>query len=220
MRERGKCIPELSIVRLCQMYRYLEDCNRHGITTVFSPEIGENLGVQAHTVRKDISRLGEIGNTAAGYDVKNLKAHIYRHLNLQKKRNACVVGLGRLGQAIINYQEFFEGSYRIKAGFDSNINTLEMINTTIDLYPSYRISEIVQTYRIELAVIAVPAGSAQQVCDRLVEGGVRGIINFAPVIVRTGKKGVIIRNSDLYGEFRILSTLMDQSRAPAAFYSR
>jgi redox-sensing transcriptional repressor len=206
----GRTIPEPSIIRLCQMYRFLEHCEFNNVTTVFSPEIGENLGIQAHTVRKDISYLGEIGNTAAGYEVKKLKEHIYHHLGLYKKRNACVVGLGRLGQAIINYEQFFEGEYRVIAGFDTNINTLEMINTVINLYPSYRIEEVIKMLSIELAVIAVPAGAAQEVCDRLVSGGVRGIINFAPVIVRAAKEGVIIRNSDLFGEFRILSALMDR----------
>jgi redox-sensing transcriptional repressor len=206
----GKKIPEPSVVRLCQMYRFLEHCELDRVSTVFSPEIGDRLGVQAHTVRKDISYLGEIGNTAAGYEVKKLKEHIYRGLGLHKRRNACVVGLGRLGQAIINYEQFFEGEYRIIAGFDSNINTLEMINTQISLYPSYRIEKVVSTLSIELAVIAVPAKAAQEVCERLISGGVRGIINFAPVIVRSGSEGVIIRNSDLFGEFRILSALMDR----------
>ena len=202
-------IPEPSVIRLCLMYRFLEKLDASSVKTVFSSDIGENLGVTAHTVRKDISFLGEIGNTAAGYDVAKLKNHIYRHLGLDKKRFACIVGLGRLGKSLLNYEQFLDGEYKLIAGFDSDINTLEMTKTSISLYPSYRIEELVRDLKIELAVIAVPSTSAQDVADRLISGGVKGIINFAPVIVKSQSGDVVIRNIDFYGELRILSALLN-----------
>jgi redox-sensing transcriptional repressor len=203
-------IPGHSVVRLCLMYRLMEKLESNGIKTVFSTDIGENLGVTAHTVRKDISFLGEIGNTAAGYDVEKLKNHIHTHLGLDKKRFACIAGLGKLGQALLNYGQFLSGDYRVIAGFDSDINTLEMIRTSVRLYPSYRITEVVRDLKIELAVIAVPLHAAQEVADRLIAGGVKGIINFAQVNVKAQTGGdVVIRNIDLYGELRILSALLN-----------
>lgn len=202
-------IPEPSVIRLCLMYRFMENLLKNRVKTVFSSDIGENLGVTAHTVRKDISFLGEIGNTAAGYDVEKLKDHIYTNLGLENKRFACLVGLGRLGKALLHYKQFLSGEYKLIAGFDSDINTLEMIRTSIGLYPSYRIEEIVRELDIELAVIAVPASAAQEVANKLIAGGIKGIINFAQVIVKSRSHNVLIRNMDLYGELRILSALLN-----------
>lgn len=202
-------IPEPSVIRLCLMYRFMENLKKNSIKTVFSSEIGENLGVRAHTVRKDISFLGEIGNTAAGYDVGKLKDHIYIHLGLGKKRFACIVGLGRLGKALLNYKQFLSGEYKVIAGFDSDINTLEMIKTTVNLYPSYRIEEMVRELGIELAVVAVPSQAAQNVADKLIAGGIKGIINFAQVIVKSQSHKVLVRNMDLYSELRILSAILN-----------
>jgi redox-sensing transcriptional repressor len=202
-------IPEPSVIRLCLTYRFMERLEAGGITTVFSPDMGENLGVTAHTVRKDISFLGEVGNTAAGYDVGKLKHHIYTRLGLDKKRSACIVGLGRLGQALLHSKQFLNGEYRVVAGFDSNINTLEMISTIVPLHPSYDISSVVKDQGIELGVITVPSRAAQEVADKLTAGGVRGIINFARVNVKAKGKNVVIRNMDLYGELRILSALLN-----------
>lgn len=205
----NKNIPEPSVIRLCLIYRLMEKLENNGVKTVFSSDIGEILGITAHTVRKDINFLGEIGNTAAGYDVEKLKDHIHRHLGLDKGRFACIVGLGRLGKALLHYRPLLSGEYRLIAGFDSNINTLEMIKTSVPLYPSYRITEIVKDLGIELAVIAVPLEAAQEVTDRLVSGGVKGIINFAQVNVKSQAGNVLIRNIDLYGELRILSALLN-----------
>lgn len=204
-----RIIPEPSVIRLCLMYRLMEKLKNNRVKTVFSSNIGENLGVTAHTVRKDINFLGEIGNTAAGYDVEKLKDHIHTHLGLDKKRFACIVGLGRLGKALLHYRQFLSGEYRLIAGFDSDINTLEMIKTSVPLYPSYRITEIVKDLNIELAVIAVPLKAAQEIADRLVSGGVKGIINFAHVNVKVQSGRVLVRNIDLYGELRILSALLN-----------
>ena len=83
-------IPEPSVIRLCLMYRFLEKCRARELKTVFSSDIGKGLGVTAHTVRKDISFLGEIGNTAAGYDVNKLQNHTHTHLGLGKKQENMV----------------------------------------------------------------------------------------------------------------------------------
>ncbi|MBN2533077.1 MAG: redox-sensing transcriptional repressor Rex [Spirochaetales bacterium] len=205
----NRIIPEPSVIRLCLMYRLMERLENNGVKTVFSPDIGENLGITAHTIRKDISFLGEIGNTAAGYDVAKLKDHIHGNLGLDKKRFACIAGLGKLGQALLNYRQFLDGDYRVIAGFDSDINNLEMLRTSVPLYPSYRMTEIVKDMGIELAVIAVPVQAAQEVANRLIAGGVKGIINFAQVNVKSKSGQVLIRNIDLYGELRILSALLN-----------
>ena len=205
----SKFIPTLSIERLCLLFRYLQKIYKEGKTTIFSSEIGKELGISAHTIRKDISYLGEIGKTAAGYNVKKLLNHIHQNLGLGLEKQSCLIGLGRLGQALLNSKQFLDGNYRIVAGFDVDINRLEMLKTNITLYPAYRIQEIVRQQKIELAVLAVPGEAAQEVADKCISGGVRGILNFAPKIVKTGVKNVEVRNIDLYSELRILSVILN-----------
>jgi redox-sensing transcriptional repressor len=201
-------IPAPSISRLCTVYGLLWELEHEKVTSISSSVLGARLGVGAHNIRKDINYLGEIGNTGAGYEVAALRRHIERQLGLELKRKACIVGLGRLGSALLNYKKFFTDNYRIVAGFDSNINRLETIRTSIKLYPAYEITDIVRRERIEMAIIAVPADVAQGVADRLLGGGVRGLINFAPTVIRTEQPDIFIRNIDIINEFRILATCL------------
>ncbi len=186
-------------------------CDRltvQGETRVSSTEIGRKLGVTAHTVRKDINYLGEIGDTGSGYEVTRLRQHLGDTLGFNRVRKACVVGLGRLGSAMLDYEKFVPGGFSVVAGFDVNINRLETIRTGIDVYPSYEIAEIVRRRDIELALIAVPAAAAQDVADALVLGGIKGIVNFAPVVITPSSDDVSVRNMDVLNEMRILLSLM------------
>jgi len=193
------------------LYRFLEKLENEGFTTISSSKIAEHLGFGSHNIRKDIGYIGEIGNTGSGYNIKKLKDHISRKLGLNREKKACVVGLGRLGSAIMNFDKFVSGGYHIVAGFDSNINVLETMKTDIDVYPTYLIQEIVKRLEIELAVITVPTSAAQIVSEKLIEGGIKGIVNFTPFVIKPTKKNIYIRNIDVIGEFDILSALANLS---------
>jgi redox-sensing transcriptional repressor len=201
-------IPESTIIRLCSMYQLLCELEKRGVQKVSSTELGGQAGVLPHTIRKDINFFGEIGNSGSGYEVARLKSHIALNLKFPLERRACVVGLGRLGSAIIQTPAFAGGEFKIVAGFDSNINKLETIKAPVGLFPSYDIAEVVRKMAIELGIIAVPPENAQEVADRLVSGGVRGIVNFAPAIIMPKKGGVHVRQVDLANELRILSAMM------------
>jgi redox-sensing transcriptional repressor len=184
----------------------LEELEASGIDTVSSLEIGKRLGAASHNIRKDISYFGEIGNCRAGYSVRKLKGHLSNKLGLNKGKKACVVGLGRLGTSILNYGQLGPHGFTIVAGFDTNINKIETINTDIPLFPAHEIALVVKRKGIELAVLTVPAQATQETVARLLEGGIKGIVNFTPAVVKPNKN-VFVRNIDLVGEFRILSAL-------------
>ncbi len=179
-----------------------------GVVSISSSQIGERLGLNSHNVRKDIGYLGDVGTLGAGYDVMRLKQAIAETLGLDVPRNACVVGLGRLGLAILNFDLFAQHGYSIVAGFDSNINKLETMRTEIDVFPSYMIADVVHRRSIELAVLAVPADAAQKVADLLVEGGIRGIVNFTPMVIKAASPDVFISNISILGEFHELAAQM------------
>ena len=200
-------IPQPTIIRLCTIYQFLFELEKEGVTSISSTELDAKIGVASHTIRKDINYLGEIGNTRGGYDVSRLKNHIAIHLRIGPQQKSCVVGLGHLGQAILQSSSLGGGEFKIVAGFDSNVNKLETIKASVPLFPSYEIADVVRSMGIDLAVIAVPPENARDVAGRLFEGGIKGILNFAPVVIKPGKSGVIVRNIDIGQEFRILSVL-------------
>lgn len=204
-------IPFPAINCLCALYRLLCDLQESGVERISSADLGKKLGVGAHNIRKDIAFLGVSSSSASGYDIKGLKQLISEKFEFNTEKKACIVGLGRLGTAIMERKDLCGGEFHIIAGFDSNINRLETISSSISLYPAYSITEVVRRLRIELAIIAVPACVAQDVADKLVDGGIKGILNFAPVIVKLDNKEIFIKNMDISGELRVLSAQIKNS---------
>ncbi len=201
-------IPKPSIGRLCIIYSLLEELEAQGAVSVSSNEIGEKIGVGSHSVRKDISYLGEVGRVGAGYEIAKLRKHIGEKLGLDVERKACVVGLGKLGTAILQNDKLFSNNFKIVAGFDSNINKVETMVTHIPVYPAYELADVIRQQAIELAVITVPGHASGDIVDRLVEGGIRGIVNFSSVPLHAAyKEKVYVSNFDIAGEFRFLSAL-------------
>jgi redox-sensing transcriptional repressor len=178
-----------------------------GVSAISSGEIGEKLGVGAHSVRKDVGCVSSSASGQGGYDVRRLKKAIAARFGFQSEYKACVVGLGQLGQALMRGgRDAFKG-LRIVAGFDSDVNVVETISADVPVYPSYEITETVKRLKIEIAVLTVPDPAAQETADRLIKGGVKGIMNFTSEHIKTNAD-ISVRNIDLTGEFRVLSALM------------
>ncbi len=199
---------DATLKRLTQIYRVLSRLLwfDEDVTRVSSARLGELIGFPSHTIRKDISCLGEIGSSGRGYDVEDLHNFIAEKLGLHKDRKAAVVGLGRIGAAILDYGRFGKSGFNLIAGFDSNINRVETMSTDVPVFPAYDIAEIVKQKKIELAFITCPAEGAQKSLDRLIEGGIKGVVNFSPIILKSDD--IIIRNVDITGELTLLSALI------------
>jgi redox-sensing transcriptional repressor len=204
-------IPGPTLSRLCKIYGLLEELGEKGEISISSKYIGKRLGVGPHNIRKDVGYIGEAGTSGSGYDARKLKVQIEEVLGLKKKRNACIIGLGTLGIVIINYQKTMFPNLRIAAGFDSNVNKLETIQISIPVYPTYEIPEVVKRDHIELAVITEPVLNIEKIPGRLIQGGVKGIINFTPINLDLEYEKVHLRNIDIVSEFRYLSALLNLS---------
>ncbi|MBN1870659.1 MAG: redox-sensing transcriptional repressor Rex [Candidatus Omnitrophica bacterium] len=172
-----------TIERICKVFGHLALLEKKGVEFVSSKELAEQIGTTEYTVRKDISLLGGPGYTRKGYEVSSFKRELGQKFQLTKSRKACIVGLGRLGTALLDYENFQEDGFEIVAGFDCSVNKIERIRTNIDVFPVSRLQEITQARSIELGIIAVPAESAQEIADELTKAGVKGILNFSPVKV-------------------------------------
>lgn len=202
-----KTIPLPTLERLCRIYGICLSLERDGAGRVSSSELARRLGVSAHVVRKDLSQLGALGMIGAGYGVTELRRSLADALGLERRASACVVGLGRLGSALLEHKGMLETGARIVAGFDANINRLETLRTSVAVYPAYEMEEVVRREHIELGMIAVPAGAAQAVAESLIAAGIGCILNFAPVVVSDPRGVVPVRTIDVTNEIRVLSAL-------------
>jgi redox-sensing transcriptional repressor len=190
------------------IYQLLNEMLDRGHTTVSSSELGTRLGIGSHNVRKDISCLDGVKSGGAGYDILNLKNAIAEKFGFAEQKAACVVGLGRIGTAFLQHANTVKSEFRIVAGFDSNTNRIETIKTTINVYPAYQISEIARRLNILIAILTVPDNAAQDAANRLIDGGVMGIINFTDTNLVIRKDDVFVKNMDVTGEMRMLSALI------------
>lgn len=199
-----------SIERLCGIFGYLDRLQQLGTELVSSIELGKAVGATAYTVRKDISLLGITGYTRRGYQVSSLKKAIGAALGLDKKRKACIAGLGRLGTALLDYEKFQEDGFEIVAGFESSVNKLERIRTSIPVYPVSRMREIIGAKNIELGIITVPAESAQDVAGELVSSGIKGIMNFTHAKLDLPEE-VIQLNLDFTDSLRFIAARLGEN---------
>lgn len=193
-----------AVERLCRIYGLLEKLEKSGVKTVSSARIGENINATNVTVRKDISYLSMPGAAGRNYDLAKLKKHIGHDLKLSKSRKACIIGLGRIGTAILAYEGFKEDGFEIAAGFDNNINKIEMIVTPISLYLINDLKPVLEGQNIEIGIICTPPEAAQDIADKLTDAGIKGILNCTTAMVSVPEE-VIIRNIDYTGYLRILS---------------
>ena len=200
-------IPEPAKERLLYLMRLLEG---HGGETITSAEAELLTGWSSHTIRKDISYLpgDEAMGNNAGYAPDILIPAIRKALHLERQRRLCVVGLGRLGSAYLNFPGFKTEEYELVAGFDINVNRVEILKSPVPLYPVYKAPDIIRRFSIETALLCVPADAAQEAAEKLVDAGIRGILNFAPVALKVSRD-VMVRNVNVVDELRALSVRLD-----------
>lgn len=180
---RPESIPDPAVRRLSLYLRQLEAFGRKKRTTISSKHLGESLNLTDAQVRKDLAYFGQFGHPGVGYRVGDLIARIRKILGTDKTWNVALVGAGNLGKALSGYKGFKPKGFRLVAVFD---NDPAKVGKRLGPFTIQRLSQIGKVARrehIRLAILAVPADSAQQVADQVVAAGVRGLLNFAPVSI-------------------------------------
>ncbi|MDR1215312.1 MAG: redox-sensing transcriptional repressor Rex [Treponema sp.] len=189
--------------RLLYLLKILEKNKAISIT---SSQIEEETGWSRDTVRKDVSALGGLGS-ASGYETAHLSSTIRKALGLDKKHRLCVVGLGRLGSAYLNFRTFNASEFELVAGFDTNVNRVEILSSLVPLYPAYKMAEIIRRFSIDIGLLCVPEDQAQSAADKLIAGGICGIVNFAPIVLKV-PPNISIRNVFVIDELRALAAFL------------
>jgi len=202
--------------RLVRLMRIFERHDGDG-TTITSARIEEITGWSRDTIRKDISLLGRALGTESGtvggnsgYESRTIVPLVRKALELDRRKKICIVGLGRLGSAYLGFTPSELGEFELVAGFDRNVNRVEILTSEVPLYPAYRIADVIPRFRVEIALLCIPASEAQDVAEKCVAAGASGILNFAPTVLRLPQE-VAVRNVFVVDELRSLSVNMGHS---------
>jgi redox-sensing transcriptional repressor len=211
---KGRPIPEATVGRLPVYLRALVDIAESGAGTVSSEELAEAAGVNSAKVRKDLSHLGSYGTRGVGYDAAYLIHQIRRELGLTQDWPIVIAGIGNLGHALANYRGFPERGFSVAALVDVDPAKVGQRVGDLTIHHVEDLPPIVREQGIAIGVIATPATAVQEVAGRMVEAGIRSILNFAPAVIVV-PDGVSVRKVDLAVELQILA-FYEQKKATLA----
>jgi redox-sensing transcriptional repressor len=192
-----------TVTRLPRYLRLLEESDGSR-ETVSSDELAETAGVTAANVRRDLAALGFQGTRGVGYSACDLRDRIRRELGIEKRRRVGIIGAGNLGTALARYSGLSKRGFDVVAVYDVDPRRVGQEIGGIVVADIARMPADRAAQRFDMAILAVPASSAQKVADSLVKSGITSILNFAPIRV-TVPETVALRQVDLSNELQILS---------------
>jgi redox-sensing transcriptional repressor len=174
-------IPDIIIGRLPVYLRALQRMADNGIKTTSSQELGEHVGISAAQIRKDISQFGEFGKQGTGYSIAYLLDKLKEILKVDRKWDVALVGAGDMGHALARYQGFTNRGFQIVMVFDNNKEKVGQKIDNFTIEDAEKLVERIKSAGIKMAMLTVPAPAAQGVADKLVQAGVKAILNYAPI---------------------------------------
>lgn len=197
-------ISESTVRRLSYYLRSLEALEAEGETTVSSEELARRGSTTAAQVRKDLSLFGSFGKRGLGYTVSELASSLKEILGLDREWRLGLVGAGRIGSAIFHYEGFLRRGFRIVTILDADPGKVGTLWSGVEIRADDALEEAFRSADVDIGVIAVPGPVAQGVAERIMETGVRSILNFAPVHLRL-PDDVIVKDVNLVVELEALS---------------
>ncbi|MGQ0763891.1 MAG: redox-sensing transcriptional repressor Rex [Acidobacteriota bacterium] len=204
-------ISELTTNRLSVYLRCLNELAAAGIKTVSSQDLAEQFNLNSAQIRKDLGYFGEFGVRGTGYFIKDLRRHLTKILGLDQPHRVGIIGAGRLGTALANYNGLSKSNFSVVALFDNDPEKVGE-NVGADGIPVHDVKHLAKMVRdegIDVAVIAVPARAAQKVLNQIMAAGVKAILNFAPAPL-TSRLGVKVKTVDLTTSLESLSYFLAQ----------
>ncbi len=198
MKQITKYIIRNDLKRLFTYRLCLIGFKRKGFDRVYSYNLGEEAGVTAEQVRKDFSVFKIKGNKKGGYKINDLLRSIEEIFKYQHNQHVILVGMGNIGRALVQYKRFILRKMIIVASFDIDPSK-QSKRFGIPVLPMDMMSEIINKFHVKVAILAVPEISAQDAANKLVDKGITGILNFAPVILKVPDE-IIVNNINLCDE--------------------
>ena len=205
--EKKKNISMAVIKRLPKYHRYLEELMNNDVDRISSKELGEKIGFTASQIRQDLNCFGDFGQQGYGYNVRELYNQISTILGVDKIQNTVIVGAGNIGRAIANYSRFENVGFNLTGIFDADPKMIGVEIRGVQIEEMSHLKQHIKNNNIDIGIICVPRINAQNVCDELVESGVKGIWNFAPVDLVV-PEDVIVENVHLSDSLMTLIYLL------------
>jgi len=181
-------VPKAVVSRLSLYLRELQHLVRDGQETTSSTQLGKVLGFTDAQVRKDLAYFGQFGYPGIGYRCAELIDAIKGILGTNQPWPLAIVGMGNLGRALMGYRGFQQQGFQIAAAFDTDPAKVGTMVEGVAIHHLDDVGRVARQRSIRLAIIAVPAVAAQKVADALVEAGIEGVLNFAPVTLNSPKE--------------------------------
>ena len=188
-------VPEVVVLRLPLYVRELTDMMKSDKNVVSSQQLGERLQMTPAQIRKDLSYFGKFGKQGRGYPISYLVNQLRTVLGLEKEWNCCIIGVGRLGRAVISYPGFTPEGFNIRAAFDDDFGLVGQTVGGLYVQPIKDLEKTIRDKNISIGIVTVPAPNAQGVIDRMVDAGLKSILNYAPIGLHI-PPGVHIRHVD------------------------
>ncbi len=205
MKKTGRLvIPRKTIYRLSIYLRCLARLKENGIGTVSSEALAKAAGVKPTQLRKDLAYFGTFGTRGLGYDVTELSKKIAEELGTSSLQPVILVGVGNLGLALLSYRGFEKEGFEIIAAFDAEPRRQRDKKIKQPVIGMEQLPEFIREHNVKMAILSVPAAVAQAVANLLVESGIMGILNFAPIVL-TVPEDVMVNNVNLAIELENLS---------------
>ena len=191
-----KCtISKATLGRLPSYLEFLRNLPPDKVPYISATAIAKHLGLGEVQVRKDLAAVSGAGKPKLGYGTAELVEKLEDFLGCNQLTPAVLVGAGKLGRALLQYDEFEKYGVKISAAFDSNERVISLGSKT-EILPMNQFEYFCKTKNIKLGIITVGEGSAQAVCDQMVKSGITAIWNFAPCKLKV-PVGILLQNENL-----------------------
>src|SRR5215211_6124136 len=188
-------IPDIIIGRLPVYLRALQRLSDKGIYTTSSQELGSIVGISAAQIRKDISQFGEFGKQGTGYSIPFLIERLRDILKVNRVWEMVIVGMGDIGHALARYNGFTNRGFHVNMVFDNDPQKIGQKVGDYEIFDTATLVEKIKQNKIKVAMLTVPAASAQEITDLLVKAGIKAILNYAPISLNV-PSGVRVQYTD------------------------
>ncbi len=208
-------ISDSAVRRLSRYLRLLTELADEGRRLVSSQDLAAGTGTTAAQVRKDLSHFGSFGRRGQGYSVPELKRELQGILGLERRWSVALVGVGKIGSALLGYGDLAARGFEIVTAFDADPHKVDHELAGVRIRPLASLEAELARRKVDIAIVATPPESAQEVAARLAAAGVGAILNFAPVKLELSAD-VEVRNMDVTLELEGLSFVLSSGQGNGA----
>jgi redox-sensing transcriptional repressor len=186
----------MEVIRRLSKYRnVMQQMKQLGLVKVFSDNLADAIGVSSSLVRKDFSMFNLTGNKRGGYRIDDLMDKLNKMLGKDQEQQIIIIGCGKLGQALINHNAFTRVGIQVAAGFDTDVELVDA-EAPIPILHAKKMVSFIEEHQIRVAALAVPEPAAQVMVDMLKKTSVKGVINFAPIPIKSDE-GFMVHNINI-----------------------